>query len=187
MRYVLGGSVRPVVRHLWRWRAVVLTGLWSTAFAATGKAQSVAVGAGVLSTKDFGVGVAELYVASPALSGLDLYGIGSWQTDEPKPTVILALERPFFVPKQLVLSPAVGVIGFPSENYTPHLVANLTVITLLPVERLTFTTVLATQPLDAFSWSIVTKVALVLWQGPSRAPAVSETRNSIRSPRTAAS
>jgi hypothetical protein len=108
--------------------------------------------------------VAELYVGSPPVRGFNLYGIGSWQTADAKPTVILALERPFVVPRQLVLSPAVGLIGFPSENYDPHLVTNLTVITLLPVPRLTFTTILATQPLDDFSWSIVTKVVVVLWK-----------------------
>jgi hypothetical protein len=135
-----------------------------TVSAAPAGAQAVAVGAGVLSTRGGGVGVAELYVGSPPVRGFNLYGIGSWQTDDAKPTVILALERPFVVPRQLVLSPAVGLIGFPSENYDPHLVTNLTVITLLPVPRLTFTTILATQPLDDFSWSIVTKVVVVLWK-----------------------
>jgi hypothetical protein len=163
----VGVAVRPAARASGspaRRRSVILAALMLVGPATTGRAQSLALGAGVLSTRDFGVGVVELYVASPAVRGFDLYGIGSWQWDEPKPTVILALERAFFVPNRLVLAPAVGAIGFPSENYTPHFVTNVTVIALLPVERLTFTTVLATQPLDDCSWSIVTKVALVLWK-----------------------
>jgi hypothetical protein len=145
---------------------VLLVGFLPVTLATDGRAQTVAIGAGVLSTRDFGAGVAELYVGSPPVKGFDLYGIGSWQKDEPKPTVILAVERPLFVPKQLILSPAVGAIGFPSEDYTLHLVTNVTVIALLPVPRLTFTTILATQPLDRFSWSIVTKVVLVLFRSP---------------------
>ena len=162
---VLRGSPRPVVRCPAGARAVAVAGLLCMAMVTTVRAQSVAVGAGVLSTRDVGVGVAELYAATPALKGFDVYGIGSWQWDEPKPTVILALERPFVFPRHMVIAPAVGAIGFPSEteNYKPHLVTNLTVVTLLPIERLAFTTILATQPLDDFSWSIVTKLVVMLW------------------------
>lgn len=144
-------------RRVFRLAALVLVAL-----AGRVDAQAVALGAGVLSTKDFGVGVAELYAASPAIHGIDVYGIGSWQKGEARPTVILALERPWVFPRQLVISPAVGVVMFPFEDYTPHPMINATVIALLPIERLSFNTVLATQPFDRFAWSIVTKLAITL-------------------------
>lgn len=143
------------------WWGAAAAGVLLAASAGAANAQMAAVGTGVLSTAHAGVAVAELTVASPPVRGFDVYGIGSWQYTDAHPTVILALEHPFFFPKQLIVSPAAGAIGFPT-GYTPHLMANVTVIALLPVKRMTFNTILATQPLDDFSWSIVTKLVFMV-------------------------
>ena len=131
--------------------------------AASGEAQRLSAGAGILLSDRPSEPTYNIHLDSPPLHKTRAELTLSWNDESGKPTVITEAERALIDSRYLALDAGAGLLWLEFNDYRPYPILISTAVVPLPVPRTAIVAVGSTQPWQDWDWSLVLKASFMLW------------------------